>query len=146
MGTAVWHPKWWTKDQHESAWERVKEAMKRDWEQTKVDFQGYGKDLDQDVNDTVKQAAGKEVIPPLDEANQKDLKPVTTPVWKWDDAEEPVKYGYQARSHFGTEHKAWDSNLETKMKTEWESVKDGSHRAWDDVKGYVRHGYEKAAH
>jgi hypothetical protein len=44
--------------------ERVKDALDRDWEQTKSDLPGLdGKDLDQDVDDTVKQAAGKEPVP-----------------------------------------------------------------------------------
>ena len=44
--------------------DRAKEALERDWEQTKSDLPGLeGKDLDQDVDDTVKQAAGKERIP-----------------------------------------------------------------------------------
>ena len=39
----------------------AKEALKRDWEQTKSDMPGMeGKDLDQDADDTVKQAIGKE--------------------------------------------------------------------------------------
>ena len=37
------------------------EALKNDWEQTKSDVPGLeGQDLDQDVDDTVKQAAGDE--------------------------------------------------------------------------------------
>ncbi len=39
----------------------VKEAIKNDWEQTKSDVPGLdGKDIDQDVDDTVKQAVGAE--------------------------------------------------------------------------------------
>jgi hypothetical protein len=39
----------------------AKEALDRDWEQTKEDVPGLeGQDLDQDVDDTVKQAAGKD--------------------------------------------------------------------------------------
>lgn len=38
----------------------VKEALKNDWEQTKNDVGLDGQDLDQDVDDTVKQAAGSE--------------------------------------------------------------------------------------
>jgi hypothetical protein len=39
----------------------VGEAIERDWEQTKSDLPGLdGKDLDQDVDDTVKQAVGKD--------------------------------------------------------------------------------------
>jgi hypothetical protein len=44
--------------------DRAKDALERDWEQTKSDLPGVeGKDLDQDVDDTVKQAAGKEPVP-----------------------------------------------------------------------------------
>jgi len=43
----------------------VKEALKRDLEQTKHDFnKKKGADLNQGVGDTLKQAAGKEPIPP----------------------------------------------------------------------------------
>ncbi len=46
-----------------STWKRIKEAMRRDWEQTKHDFdKKAGRDLDQNVGDTVKQIAGKEPI------------------------------------------------------------------------------------
>lgn len=42
----------------------AKEALKRDWEQTKDDVPGMeGKDLDQDAHETVKQAAGAEEVP-----------------------------------------------------------------------------------
>ena len=46
--------------------DQVKEALKRDWEQTKSDLTGHkkGQELNQDVGDTVKQAAGREAIPP----------------------------------------------------------------------------------
>jgi hypothetical protein len=46
-------------------------ALKRDWEQTKSDMPGMeGKDLDQDVDDTVKQAAGTEATPSEETQNQ----------------------------------------------------------------------------
>ena len=142
MGTAVWHPKWWTRDQHENAWERVKEALKRDWEQTKVDLQGYGRELNQDVDDTVKQAVGKEAIPPLNQPNVKTPHNVTKPIWQ--DVEEPMKYGYGAREYYGSQYKQWDDKLEGTLKEEWEG--DRSHRTWDDVKAFVRRGYERAVH
>ena len=42
----------------------AKEALKRDWEQTKADMPGMeGKDLDQDAHETVKQATGAEPVP-----------------------------------------------------------------------------------
>ena len=39
----------------------VQDALQNDWEQTKSDVPGLdGQDIDQDVDDTVKQAAGAE--------------------------------------------------------------------------------------
>lgn len=44
---------------------KVKEALKRDWEQTKHDFnKKAGRELNQDVDDTVKQATGADPVPP----------------------------------------------------------------------------------
>ena len=41
--------------------EDAKDALKKDWEQTKSDMPGVeGKDIDQDVDDTVKEALGKD--------------------------------------------------------------------------------------
>jgi hypothetical protein len=54
----------------ESTGDRIKDALARDLEQTKADLPGLdGKELDQDATDTVKQAAGKESIPPGDQPN-----------------------------------------------------------------------------
>lgn len=50
--------------------ERAKEALRRDWEQTKADVPGLeGTELDQDVDDTVNQAMGQEPIPPPNQPN-----------------------------------------------------------------------------
>ena len=57
-------PQWWS-DKHTSTWDRVKEALRRDWEQTKNDFSSEsGADLNQDIGDTVNQATGAEALPP----------------------------------------------------------------------------------
>ena len=56
------NPRWWRED-HTSAWGRIKEAMRRDWEQTKHDFnKKAGAELNQDAGDTLKQMAGKEPV------------------------------------------------------------------------------------
>jgi uncharacterized protein len=45
-------------------------ALKRDWEQTKSDLPGLkGKDLNQDIGDTVEQATGKKAAPPASRRN-----------------------------------------------------------------------------
>ncbi len=41
--------------------EDAKDALKKDWEQTKSDAPGLeGRDIDQDADDTVKEALGKD--------------------------------------------------------------------------------------
>jgi len=48
----------------------VVKALERDWEQTKADLPGLeGKNLRQDVSNTLKQAAGKEQTPPKSKPN-----------------------------------------------------------------------------
>jgi hypothetical protein len=133
MGTANWQPKWWTQDKHGNTWERVKEAMKRDWDQTKNDFKAGGRDLDQDVDDTVKQAAGKEAIPPRNQPNA-----------EWSDVEEPIRYGWGARQQYGSQYADWDDQLESTLRREWEETKHASGRGWNDVKDHVRRGYDRA--
>ena len=51
---------------------KVKETLERDLDQTKADLTGdhKGRDLDQDVDDTVRQAAGKQPIPPENTPNR----------------------------------------------------------------------------
>ena len=116
-----WQPTWWT-NEHTSAWDRIKDAMKRDWEQTKHDL-GSKKapDLHQGVSDTVKQAAGKEPLP-------KD----------WSEAEAPLRYGYGARHHF--KGRKWN-DVENDLRTGWERDEAKLGRKWDDVKAAVHRGF-----
>ena len=129
-------PKWWNQE-HDSAWDRVKDAMKRDWEQTKSDFTGgrKGKDLDQDVGDTVKQAAGKEPVPPMSQKTPPDVDDKD-----WKRVEEEHRYGVGARSQYRDTE--WDDRLEGKLKEEWNDLKSG--RTWDEVKMGVRRGWDRA--
>jgi hypothetical protein len=132
----MWHPTWW-KDSHASAWERVKEAVRRDWEQTKYDFDlPGGHQLNQGVLDTVKQAAHKQPIPDQDRPNPPKV------IGSWDEAEVPMGYGYSARHRYGSEHPAWNEGVEQKLRAEWELGKHQTHHAWDEVKGWVRRGYD----
>lgn len=126
-------PNWWN-DKHNSSWEQVKEAFARDWEQTKADFSKHkGQELNQNAADTVKQAAGKEPVPPPAVPN---VKPDD-----YASAEPALRYGYGASSQY-SDHKEWGSDLESKMKNEWDDLKSG--RTWDSVKAHVRQGWDKA--
>jgi hypothetical protein len=120
------NPKWWS-NENDSAWERVKAAFKRDWDQTKHDFGGRQPDTDQDVDDTVKQAAGKQPIPPRG-----------TPTYE--EVEDAHRFGFGAHSYYGSRHRTWDSELEAELQRDWQETysdrdwaryRDEIHRGWD---------------
>jgi hypothetical protein len=135
MGTMRWQPAWWN-EAHANAWERVKEAMRRDWEQTKHDLHlKGGHELNQAMADTVKQAAGKEPMPPIDRANPPKV------IGEWNDDELPLEYGYSARNHYGPDRN-WSEEMERALRREWEAGRAPSRRGWDEVRDAVRHGYE----
>ncbi|MEZ4445116.1 MAG: hypothetical protein R3B72_38945 [Polyangiaceae bacterium] len=97
-------------DDHESAWDRVKDALHCDWEQTKNDFNLGGQALNQDVGDTVKQATGAEPMPPPGVPNT-----------DWDELESAVRYGHAARLHYD-QHQTWDDRLDHQLRHEWDSM------------------------
>jgi hypothetical protein len=126
------HPSWWTND-YATSWDKVKEAFRRDWEQTKADLsKKAGHDLHQNIGDTVKQAAGKEAIPAKNTPNPSAKN--------WDDFEPALQLGHAARLHYGAAHKAWTPDLEQKLQKDWDAV--GSNRGWSDVQDYVRKGFD----
>jgi hypothetical protein len=133
MGTAMTNkPNWWN-DKHTSAWDRVKDAMERDWEQTKADFsKKHGHELKQNVADTVKQAAGKESIPSGNMPNQKPID--------YSKSEPAVRYGYGA-SHEFADFKKWDTVLEGKLRSDWTTQK--MDRDFDTAKDDIRLGWER---
>ncbi|HEY6078493.1 MAG TPA: hypothetical protein VIW29_06810 [Polyangiaceae bacterium] len=128
MSNSYKAPSWWNEN-YSSGWERTKEALRRDWEQTKADVTDGGTELNQDVGDTVKQAAGKQAIPPANRPNPPD---------SWDEAEPAVRYGYGARQHF--EKAEWDDELESRLQKDWDST--GNVSSWERVKAAVRRGWD----
>ena len=96
------NPTWWNSE-HESGWDRVRAAFRRDWEQTKHDFGGHEPDLNQNVDDTVAQMAGKKPIPPAGQPN-------------WDQYEPAYRFGYGARMHYGSTYSSWDDRLENQLR------------------------------
>ncbi len=121
------NPKWWTSE-HDSAWERVKAAFRRDWDQTKHDFGGHQPDTDQDVDDTVKQAAGKQSIPPRGVPN-------------FEESEAAYKFGYGARQYYGSRYSSWDNALESRLREDWRATGAASDD-WDQYRSAVRRGWD----
>ena len=127
-----WSPHYWQPDKHGASWANVKGAIERDWEQTCNDFGAGGRNLNQQVADTLKQASGSVVLPNLNEVNPPNLR-------AWDQIEPAVRYGYGAREQYGAQFKDWDAKLERRLASEWDEGQTGQKFA--TVRPWVRHGW-----
>ncbi len=128
----------WFKQEHASEWQRIKEALRRDWDQTKHDLHLGGHNLNQTIGDTGEQLGG--VNPPPD--GRPMPAKIVGDASDWQIVEEPVAYGYAARTQYGREHPRWNDKLDVMLRSEWETMQTGTKRTWDEVKSTVRHGYE----
>jgi hypothetical protein len=108
-------PTWYTND-HDSAWDRVRAAFRNDWEQTKHDFGSKtARDLDQDVPDTLAQAAGTED--------------------PFDRHENAFRFGHAAQKQFRSSHPTWNDELDTNLRNDY-----GDN--YDRDRDYIRRAYE----
>ncbi|MEO8498303.1 MAG: hypothetical protein ABI614_24845 [Planctomycetota bacterium] len=102
-------------DEDLSTWERVKKAFANDWEQTKADFGVEGaRDMDQDVDDTLKQMAGS------DDA--------------FENHEQAFRFGHTAQRRYKTKHPKWSDDLDAQLRSDY----DGN---YDADRDYIRHAY-----
>jgi hypothetical protein len=128
MDASEKRPAWWNQS-HDSAWERIKEALRRDWEQTKAHLTKGGTELNQDVGDTIEQAIGTKPLPPPDQPTE-DVD--------WPRAQSAIRYGHGARQQYG-DQKDWNDQLEGKLREEWTDLQTG--RSWDESKAQVKRGW-----
>jgi hypothetical protein len=106
----------WYKDEYDSTWQRVKTAFANDWEQTKHDFGSKtARDLGQDVDDTVKQAAGASD--------------------GFENHEQAFRFGYAAQRNFKTQYPNWNNDLDTQLRKDYGSD-------YDRDRAFIRHAYE----
>jgi hypothetical protein len=120
------NPEWWNQE-HESRWGRVKAAFKRDWDQTKHDLGGKQPDTDQDVDDTAKQAAGKQPIPPRGQRT-------------YEETEDAYRFGYGARAQYGEDYSVWDPDVEAQLEQDWNDTYDD--RDWQQYREDIRRGWD----
>jgi hypothetical protein len=122
-------------------WDRVKEAVRRDWQQTKHDLHLGGHELGQKVGDTLKQSSGTEDIPSINDPNPRKI--IGELPGEWETVAHSVEYGYSARHQFAAAHAEWDDVLDHELRAEWESAPPAGRMSglWDDAKPHVRHGY-----
>jgi len=120
------NPKWWS-NQHESGWERVKAAFKRDWDQTKHDAGVHRPDTSQNVGNTVKQAAGTETIP---------ARGLPT----YEENEVGYRFGYGARTQYHSRFHHWDASLESQLEKDWRETYND--RDWQRYRESIRRGWD----
>lgn len=116
------NPTWWNTE-HDTRWDKVKAAFRRDWEQTKHDLgSDKARDLQQSATDTVKQATAS-----------KQQSAGTNAARPYEELEPAFRYGHGAR----TQHQAsaWNADLETRLKSDYpgDYAKD---------RDYIRRGYD----
>jgi len=109
----------WYNDEMDSGWQRVKAAFANDWEQTKRDFGSKNaRELNQDVDDTVKQAVGSSD--------------------GFENHEQAFRFGYAAQRHYGTQHRTWNNDLEKQLRTDYGTDFD---RDRDDIRRAYEYRY-----
>jgi hypothetical protein len=121
-------PSFWT-DEQQTGWDRVKDALRRDWLQTKADLGlAGGADLGQTAKQTMKQATGQlPVHSDLDGGG-------------WDVARQAIRLGYGAATYWHEEPE-WTEYVEYQVQREWESMNTGVH--WQDARPLVQHGWDQ---
>lgn len=108
-------PGWYTDDM-DSGWQRVKAAFGNDWEQTKRDFGSKNaRELNQDVDDTVKQAVGSSD--------------------GIENHEQAFRFGYAAQRHYSKQYPKWNNDLDTQLRKDYGAD-------YDRDRDYIRHAYE----
>jgi len=124
-------PDWYTPEQ-ESAWSKVKAAFRRDWQQTEHDFGANVPNLNQQIGDTIAQAAGSKQIPPGDVPTSHPPTTTTPSTTSYRDEDEPAyQYGYSAYRHTA-ETAQQDPGI-------WEDAQDTFYREWQDKNEWERY-------
>jgi hypothetical protein len=121
------NPTWWATD-NDTAWDKVKAAFKRDWDQTKHDLGGKQPETKQNVNDTVKQASGNQPIPPRGVPVYEKIEPA-------------YRFGYGARSHYGKTHPSWNPALESELRRDW-MASGGQENDWTTESQFIHKGWD----
>jgi len=86
-------------------------------------------DTNQKIGNTVKQAVGKEAIPPRYEPTYDELEPA-------------YRYGYGARLHYGEDYPEWDDELEARLKEEWGDLEPSRKAAWEADREAIQRAWE----
>ena len=131
-----WNARYWRNEPHGSVWSRLKDALRRDWLQTRADARTGGRDLRQRTANTLRQAIGTEWIPDEETPNPAPLDLEAT----WTLAEPGIRYGVGARAQYGVEFSRWNEELERRLIAEWDEKATGV--SFSTVRTFVRQGWD----
>jgi hypothetical protein len=118
------NPKWWSPD-NDFAWDHVKLAMKRDWEQAK---HGNKLNASQNIGHTARQAGGMEPIPSLGKLSFEELEPA-------------FRFGYGARLEYGAAYPQWDDDFEIRVARDWRTMNPTRLETWEQDRSAIRYGW-----
>jgi hypothetical protein len=118
------NPKWWSPD-NDFAWDHVKLAMKRDWQNMK---NGNQPDSSRIADHTARQANGMEPILPLGKASFEEFEPA-------------CRFGFGARLKYDDEYPEWDSNLEIQLAKDWRTLNPTRKQTWEQDRSAIRYGW-----
>jgi hypothetical protein len=156
--TQQWHASYWDENKHGSAWERVKEAIKRDWVQTKADFNAHPgapnplyvtnelDDRPQGATASAETTTGQNVIRPGGVQDPKgftktrDVKEGERLEHEFEDNLVAIEYGFVAHEYYGPRFGDWNEEVERKLESEWNPQETGM--KFDQAKRYVKKGWD----
>jgi hypothetical protein len=121
------NPIWWDSD-NDFAWDHVKLAMKRDWEQRKY---GQKPNTNQNIGYTAKPTSSIELIPPLGQLIFEEL-------------ESAYRFGYGAHLKFGSKYPEWDNNLEIRLARDWRTMDPTRQQTWEQDRDAICYGWNFA--
>lgn len=113
-------PSWYT-NEHDNQWGSVRNAFRKDWEQTKHDFgSDKARDLGQDAGDTVREAT-------TGAANATERN--------FETHEPAFRFGHAAQRHYRSQYPTWNNDLETKLRQDYGND-------FDRDRNDIRHAYD----
>ncbi len=118
------NPKWWSPD-YDFAWDHIKAAMKRDWEQAK---ESHVPNTTQNIHHIARQTSGIEPIPPLGRQT-------------FEEFESACRFGYGARLKFALEYPEWDNDLEINLARDWRALDSTRQQIWEQDRSAIRYGW-----
>lgn len=123
----------WYMPEDDTAWEKVKAAFRRDWQQSKRDFGGNEPNLSQNTGITAARATGSK---PISTAKTPASHPAVNSTSDYNEDHEPAyRYGYAASRQYGSSND-WDDQTESILRKDWDDETE-----WERHREAVRRGF-----